>query len=198
MGDARYVYNYTVERLNRTKENTTFYTLRKDIMTILTKKYPYTKRTPFDIKANAIKDAHTAVLNAKKSCKKNRIYCNVTYKTKKDDSQSVYIPKANVRKNTFYTKTMKGSLHPSVPFDKPPKDCTLHYKRNVGFYFIMPEDIILENQEKFDDFIALDPGVRTFMTGYSQSGIVEFGNKDIGKITRLQKHLRKLKTSVHS
>ncbi len=197
-GDARFAYNYTVERLNRTKETIHFYSIRKEIMLEFTKKYPFLKRTPYDIKANSIKDACTAVSNAKLSCKKNKIYCNVTYRTKKDDSQSIYIPKANVRKNLFYTRKVKTTLNPSKSFENPPMDCMLNYKRHEGFYFIMPEEIVLDNQEKVDDFIALDPGTRTFMTGYSQTGVVELGVNDMGKINRLKKHLNQLRNKKKS
>lgn len=40
--------------------------------------------------------------------------------------------------------------------------------------------------------IALDPGVRTFLTGFDGSKFLEFGNGDMGRVTRLCQHLDKL------
>jgi putative transposase len=42
--------------------------------------------------------------------------------------------------------------------------------------------------------IALDPGVRTFMTGFDGSDFLEFGNEDFSKIAKLCSHLDKLKS----
>jgi putative transposase len=42
--------------------------------------------------------------------------------------------------------------------------------------------------------IALDPGVRTFMTGFDGSDFLEFGNGDFNKIAKLVSHLDKLKS----
>lgn len=42
--------------------------------------------------------------------------------------------------------------------------------------------------------IALDPGVRTFMTGFDGSDFLEFGNGDFNKIAKLCSHLDKLKS----
>ncbi|AFZ27869.1 transposase, IS605 OrfB family, central region [Cylindrospermum stagnale PCC 7417] len=42
--------------------------------------------------------------------------------------------------------------------------------------------------------IALDPGVRTFMTGFNGSDFLEFGNGDFNKIAKLCSHLDKLKS----
>jgi putative transposase len=42
--------------------------------------------------------------------------------------------------------------------------------------------------------IALDPGVRTFMTGFDGSDFWEFGNGDFNKIAKLCSHLDKLKS----
>lgn len=44
--------------------------------------------------------------------------------------------------------------------------------------------------------IALDPGVRTFMTGFDGNDFLEFGNGDFAKIAKLCVHLDKLK-SLH-
>ncbi|CEJ47732.1 Transposase, IS605 OrfB family, central region [Umezakia ovalisporum] len=42
--------------------------------------------------------------------------------------------------------------------------------------------------------IALDPGVRTFMTGFDGSDFLEFGSGDFSKIAKLCSHLDKLKS----
>jgi putative transposase len=42
--------------------------------------------------------------------------------------------------------------------------------------------------------IALDPGVRTFITGFDGSNFLEFGNGDFNRIAKLCSHLDKLKS----
>lgn len=42
--------------------------------------------------------------------------------------------------------------------------------------------------------IALDPGVRTFITGFDGSDFLEFENGDFNKIAKLCSHLDKLKS----
>jgi putative transposase len=42
--------------------------------------------------------------------------------------------------------------------------------------------------------IALDPGIRTFMTGFTGNEFLEFGNADFNKIAKLCAHLDKLKS----
>lgn len=42
--------------------------------------------------------------------------------------------------------------------------------------------------------VALDPGVRTFMTGFDGNEFLEFGNNDFQKIAKLCSHLDKLKS----
>ena len=42
--------------------------------------------------------------------------------------------------------------------------------------------------------IALDPGIRTFMTGFDGSDFLEFGNGDFNKIAKLCSHLDQLKS----
>jgi putative transposase len=47
-----------------------------------------------------------------------------------------------------------------------------------------------------DGIIALDPGVRTFLTGFDGRKFLEFGNGDIGRITRLCQHLDDLASRI--
>jgi putative transposase len=55
----------------------------------------------------------------------------------------------------------------------------------------MPEEMPVKRKDK-DGVIALDPGVRTFLTGFDGSKFIEFGSGDIGRITRLCQHLDNL------
>jgi len=81
-------------------------------------------------------------------------------------------------------------------------DCRLKKTRLGEFYLclLMPLEIRGENQtpvwNKIEEgIISLDPGVRTFSTGYSPSGIaIEWGKKDIGRIYRLCNALDKLQS----
>lgn len=53
-------------------------------------------------------------------------------------------------------------------------------------------------QRVLDKVIALDPGVRTFLTGYDGNSFQEFGKADIGRIQRLCSHLDKLMGRIAS
>jgi putative transposase len=44
--------------------------------------------------------------------------------------------------------------------------------------------------------IALDPGVRTFVTGFDGNSLLEIGKYDIGRIYRLARHLDKLMSRI--
>jgi putative transposase len=56
--------------------------------------------------------------------------------------------------------------------------------KNGNFYISLPEDTQVEDNGK-DSFIALDPGVRTFLTGFDGNRFIEFGKGDIARIIRL-------------
>lgn len=87
----------------------------------------------------------------------------------------------------------------------PPSTCKLVFdrgKRTFELHIPIParKEWVqrLENQEKLThDVIALDPGVRTFQTGYSPSGVtLEFGNQDAQRLCRLANHIDKLSAKI--
>lgn len=192
MGVSRLCYNYAVELLQNKKYS--FYDLRKKVITRLEQSKPFTKLTPFDIRAGAVKDAHIAFQTAKDKSFSTKKKHTVSFRSKKDNESSIFIPRATVKKQAIYTSYLK-KLKSSSPFESAKHDCRLSYKRHSGYYLLIPQAFsteITENQGKFGKLIALDPGVRTFMTCYSQEACFEFGARDIGKINRLQYHLRTL------
>ncbi|GCE95534.1 hypothetical protein NIES46_36000 [Arthrospira platensis NIES-46] len=60
---------------------------------------------------------------------------------------------------------------------------------------IFPEPVAVTPTEA-NGVIALDPGVRTFMTGFDGSRFLELGSGDIGRITRLCQHLDDLMSRI--
>ena len=194
-GIARLCYNYTIRYL---KSNTikSFYTLRKTIMNELKEQYPYIENTPFDIQANAIKDAHIAMSNAIKSAKKNKKWIDLSYRSKKDLTQSIFLPKATVRSDGFFTRLLKDMKYTEkLKNQEINGDCRLCYKRHIGFYLLVPQKSkpkIKKANKKFDEYCSIDPGVRTFATCYSPKSVMEFGNNDIKRIERLHTHIDNL------
>ncbi|GBC00240.1 hypothetical protein RclHR1_00380008 [Rhizophagus clarus] len=66
------------------------------------------------------------------------------------------------------------------------------------FYLYVPISLnIIDNQNNVcGKVISLDPGVRTFMTGYDPDGqIIEWGNGDIDKVFKLSKKYDKLQSN---
>ncbi len=123
---------------------------------------------------------------------------NAKFKSCKATSQTIQFKVGNFKKGTWYCNTTKGLNFTS--FQSCPIECIygteLVYKR--GEWFGCFPQYIEEVATGSDRVIALDPGNRTFLTGYDGENILEIGGGDIGRIQRLCLHLDQLisKTSV--
>jgi len=64
----------------------------------------------------------------------------------------------------------------------------------------MPLETASDSQaRRFDRVLSLDPGIRTFQTGYDPSGwILEFGKANIGHIYRICAHMDDLQSRIYS
>jgi putative transposase len=65
--------------------------------------------------------------------------------------------------------------------------------KNGNFYLTLPQDTEVEDNGK-ESFIAFDPGVRTFLTGFDGNRFIEFGEGDINRIVRLCRSLDKMQS----
>ncbi|CAG8540324.1 21419_t:CDS:2 [Racocetra persica] len=72
----------------------------------------------------------------------------------------------------------------SEPLPKIEHDFEIMHNKLGEWYFLIPVSIGKRKSKK--GIVALDPGVRTFMTGYDPSGrVFHYGVNDIDKISRL-------------
>lgn len=122
----------------------------------------------------------------------------VGYRSRKAPQQSIYIRARSYNSNNGlpYGQKLFGSLPLPTSKESLPHhldhDARLIRTRLGHYYLAIPmpleredDNQVLPNHQE-DRIIALDPGVRTFQTGYDPSGfIVEVGKGDIGHIYRL-------------
>ena len=185
-GVARYSYNHCMGIMTSWEEykKPSWMDIKKDVTS-----FPeWAKSVPFQVKGIAIKTAHGAFWDTLKAAAQEGTKPKFKYKRKKDPNQSIFIPKSAIRSNGFYirllgTIKMKGDLIPDEPMD------SRLVLSNGEYYLKVPHKVKLSLPENQGRIVALDPGVRTFQTFYSESSCGSFGYDDFGKIYRLCNHL---------
>lgn len=182
VGTARYVYNKTIEYLNQYGTIACWKLIKTDILHVLPE---WSKNVPYQIKSLAVKDACIAISNAKKKCRLGEGFQQVKFKSKKNREDSIYIPKSAIKDQKVYP-TLLGELktfREKIPVTKYDARLKFEFRRYYLCVIIDVKRKFSENQR--EDFIALDPGVRTFQTFYSQEIAGKIGNNDMKRIYRL-------------
>lgn len=118
------------------------------------------------------------------------------FKSCRQTSQIIKFKAGNFKKGSWYSRLTKGLSFTSP--QKVPQECIygtqLVYVKGA-WYGIFPEYKQIEPTLN-EKVVAIDPGVRTFATGYDGSKVFEIGKSDIGKIQRLCSHLDKLMSKI--
>ena len=180
MGTSRFVFNETVKYLQQPDTNPHWKAIKTEIIHSLPE---WSKDIPYQIKSIAIKDACTSVREAKKKYKQTKQINKVKFRSRKDKIQSCYIPKSAVTdKGIYHTKL--GSIHFTEKLPKEIGDCRLVSHLGVT-YLCVPHEVPRLQPDNQGRVVALDPGVRTFLTMFSESSFGWLGNHDIGRIQRL-------------
>jgi transposase len=171
--------------------------------------------TPYDIRDNAVREL---VKNFKTNMKTGHKF-ELQYKSRKN-STSIQLrrrdfsksPKnktprknSNIRKIKVKTKckTYCGFLSQLDIHDKNPinleqwtHDPLINMNHNT-FTLVIPYDLKRSESQVPQRIISIDPGVRTFLTGYCPDGNVYYvGNDDIGILRRLLYYKDKLQGKV--
>jgi len=187
-----------------------------------TKKHIWLKSTPSHIKQNSIMDA----FKARKTCfslLKNGLIkkFELHFRRKKSFKDSITLPKRLIKKEGYFYKRLlcnknypeklcKKNKYEVLKISKSHKkaqnlikegvkyDCKITLDRCKKFWLLIPYEVKEESQNfNKKEYVALDPGVRTFQAYFSSDGICgELGKNDLSRIHRLVKHLDNLQSKI--
>ncbi|WP_293341648.1 transposase [Microcoleus sp. CAWBG58] len=172
LGVSRYVYNTTIKYLQQPGTKANWMSIKTQILNGLP---DWAKPVPFQIKSIAIKDACVAVKKAKADFKKTGKICSCKFfRSRKNTKQSICIPKSAIgTKGIYYTKLGWSKLKEALPKDFSDGRLTLAYGE---YYIVVSEEVQPRQTDNQGRVVALDPGVRTFMTFFSESSYGWLGN----------------------
>ena len=151
----------------------------------------WTKQVPYQIKSIAIRDACFAVKNAIRKFKAGGGTSNVGFRSRKEPTQSCFIPESAIKTNGIYT-TILGVIRYTEALPDNPKDSRLIWRAGrlyLKIPFSSPPVPYGENQARV---VSIDPGIRNFVTFFSDSICGHIGQNDFGRIQRLATHADKL------
>ena len=159
----------------------------------------WAKEIPYQIKRSAVFDYCKARNNAIKKFKTTKQFQNVSFRTAKNPRQSCYIPKTAVKTLGIY-HTILGQLETAETLETQ-TDCRLilengRYYLIVGFGYSHNNNnnnsATTTSESQASGIVAIDPGVRTFITFYSDDCCGKLGEHDLKRIFRLCIGLDKL------
>ena len=168
-GVERKVYNICINHFNEKGiEFKGWMKMSKIVLSGLTESY--IKSVPYQIKSKAVKDSYTSWMTNCKKTKKSGKSFKLRYKSRKNPVQSCYIPKSAVSESGIYY-TISGKLKFSEREFLKNDICDCRLINDHGrWYLSVPQKLTTMPTENQGGIVALDPGVRNFLTYFSEDG----------------------------
>ncbi|MEB3178834.1 MAG: transposase [Nostocaceae cyanobacterium] len=204
---TKYCYNQAIAYL-RKHGNVSKYDLRK---IIISNSPDWIKEVPYNPKGEAILDAHEAFGKSLKSGTKQSEAGR--FRSWRDTKRAIKFQPENYSNGTWYpdeTKSLTFKASEALPvedieYQAKQKDKSFKTRTRKGtwgqstqlvydkkrWFAVFPVEFIPQLSDN-QTMIAIDPGVRSFLTGFDGKKFVEIGNNDIAKIYRLCRFIDKL------
>ena len=197
---TKYCYNEAISYL-RKHGKVSKYELRK---LILSHAPQWVQEVPYNPKGSAVIDAHKAFVASRKQGTKQSEAGR--FRSWRDAKRAIKFQPENYANGTWYSEQVKGlSFEASEPL--PSKDVEYQSRQKdqsvklrirkqswsqstqlvydkKRWFAVFPVEFTPQVSDK-QTMIALDPGVRSFLTGFDGKKFVDIGNNDIAKIYRL-------------
>ena len=191
---SRWSYNKTVEIL-RSGVPAAWKPIAKTVMAELKLLHREWEAVPYQVKRTAVRDACRAMINVRKFNKQlvgarargerlDEDFAELHYRSRKNPKQSCYIPDDAVTKHGVYHKIM-GPMTMAEAIPEYPKESRLVKERGL-YWLVVPHPAQCDIETPCGDgAVALDPGVRTFLTFFSETECGKIGYRVFGRIQRL-------------
>lgn len=182
LAGCRFVYNRCIAALKNGFSGSS-YDLEAQVLNSLPE---WLKTVPRHPKANAVQDAYDAYQQAKANAGETK------FRSCRQPVQAIKFKGGNYHSGTWFPRlTLAHSFQASQPLPTTSIYGTQLVRDRRRWFAVIPEYIPTKLTEK-TGVIALDPGIRTFLTGYDGESVLEIGLADIERIVRLCFHLDKL------
>jgi len=197
-GAARWTYNKCVEvqrsgALRGKSKTETAKLLRSRFLKkeVLNGDKAWLQAIPFDVRDEALRDCLKAIQRT--LAKPEVRHFEMKFRSLKDESQSIGLRKKHWNKKRGVFSDVFSVQNLRCEQELPEKldhDCRFVRTRLGHYYLCMPVDVKSSDSQaplaSQHSTISLDPGVRTFMTGFDADGLCcEWGKDDMTKIFRL-------------
>ena len=184
IGVGRKVYNQTVEHLNKSESKGSWMGTAKDLLRELP---DYCDSVPFQVKKVAVRDAYQSFSTNVKKVKKQGGKFDLKFKSRKNQVQSCFIPKSALKdKGVYHTLSGKLKYSESLPEDLCDSRLALDRGR---WYIAVPYKKRLSASENQGRVVSIDPGIRSFISFFSEDSFGHVGYHDFGRIVRLCHYL---------
>ena len=193
-GGSRFFYNRAVEAM-KDGASTNFKMLAPQLIADAP---DWHVNIPRQIKVGAVMDACQAVRNAKVKGKQTGEFQKVKFRSRKQPRQTLYLRADTLKANSFYVQKLSG-MQMTEPLPAKPQGQGKQSERDT-IDEVKDSQLIMENGQYFlcvtyvekrkprdpsGTIVALDPGVRTFMTYFTEDGFGWIGYQSINRIQRL-------------
>jgi len=188
---SRFVYNRAVEYLKQLDGPRPHWTVVKK--TILHNLPDWCRDLPYQVKSIAVRDACRALSAGKLKVKQGIIpRFNLSFRSRKAPKQSCFIPATAIKPGGIYPK-LSGQLRYGEELPQQHRDSRLVWEH--GDYYLVVTFSAPRQQhtrEPSVGVVALDPGVRSFLTFYSPVDCGKLGDQAQQRVCRLLSHLDRL------
>ena len=204
----RAAYNETVKYLQRHRGKSPHWKkLKPKILRQMPNCY---KSVPYQIKGDAVREAWQAVRNVKLKAKQTGEKQELRYQSRRMPTQSLFIPASAIRENGIYPQVL-GNLEYAESLPAPiaekrekgePKpadeirDSRLLYQGGSWYLCVTFNETKQTPPTGAMRVVSLDPGVRDFLTYFSETGFGWLGHQAINRIQRLCVYLDRLLSRI--